>query len=170
MQPERIRDELTADLAPEVQFRGPVDLKARRWTIRVISLLLMVQAGLLGATALSFGLSVDWQEELEDVMPSVRALDILFLGGFLIPLALVELMTAFQLWFAQRGAWLRAMIVQGILLIFCLSSYVSRTDQPFIYIFMLTAIVIVLYLNTNDVRLAFTARPSRTRRRRPLQP
>lgn len=156
-------------LTPTAQFHGPVDLKARRWTIRVISLLLCVQAGLLGATALSFWVSVDWQEELEDVMPSVRALDILFLGGFLIPVAVVEAITAAQLWMAMRGAWLRAMIVQGILLIFCLSSYVSRSDQPFIYIFMLTAIVIVLYLNTNDVRLAFTTRSTRTQRARPRQ-
>ena len=155
--------------APEAQYRGPVNLKARRWTLRVISLLLCVQAGLLGATALSFWISVDWQRELEDVMPSVRALDILFLGGFLIPLALVEIVTAAQLWLAQRGAWLRAMVVQGILLIFCLSSYMSRSDQPFIYIFMLTAIVIVLYLNTNDVRLAFTTRSTRTPRRRPFE-
>jgi hypothetical protein len=156
-------------MTQEVHFRGPVDLKARRWTIKVISLLLCVQAGLLGTTALSFWISVDWQAELEDVMPSIRALDILFLGGFLIPLAVVEAITAAQLWMAQRGAWLRAMIVQGILLIFCLSSYVSRRDQPFIYIFMLTAIVIVLYLNTNDVRLAFTSRRPSTQRPRSVK-
>jgi hypothetical protein len=157
MQREHKRNTLT----PNVPQPGPVDLKARQWSIRVISFLLGVQATLLGATALLHWLSVDWQRELEDVMPSMRALDILFLGGFLVPLAVVTLTTALQLGLGRPGAWLRAMIVQGSLLIFCLSSYVSGRDQPFIFVFMLTAIVIVLYLNTNDVRLAFTTYSSR---------
>jgi hypothetical protein len=85
-------------------------------------------------------------------------LDTVLLGGLLLPMALFDLFTAMGLWLGQRSAWLRAMISQGILLIFCLSSYVADRGERFIYLLMLTCIVLVLYLNTYDVRLSFNSR------------
>jgi hypothetical protein len=65
------------------------------------------------------------------------------------------------LWWGQRGAWLQAMLAQGILLIFCLTSYVAHRGERYIYLLMLTCIVLVLYLNTYDVRVSFTGREAK---------
>lgn len=133
----------------------PADAKSRRWTSRVIALLLVVQAMLL------FGISavvlnrIHWQRELADQVLSSEALDSLLLVLLLGPLAIFELVSALGMWLGGGGAWLRAMIVQGILLIFCLSSYIANRRESYIYLLMLTCIIIVLYLNTNDVRLAY---------------
>lgn len=133
----------------------PAEARSRRWTSRVIALLLVVQAMLL------FGISavvlnrINWQLEVADPVLSSAALDGLLLVLLLGPLGVFELVSAVGMWLGGGGAWLRAMIVQGILLIFCLSSYIANRRESFIYLLMLTCIIIVLYLNTNDVRLAY---------------
>jgi hypothetical protein len=138
----------------------PVEAKARRWTLRVIAQLLVVQAMLLIGICAVVISRIDWDQELEDLMLSLAALDTILLVALLGPLAVFELVAALGMWLGGRGAWLRAMIIQGILLIFCLSSYVAQRRETFIYLLMLTCIIIVLYLNTNDVRLAHQNRPS----------
>src|SRR5690606_31644689 len=118
-------------------------------------LLLVVQAMLL------FGISavvlnrINWQLEVADLVLSSAALDSLLLLLLLGPLGVFELVSAVGMWLGGGGAWLRAMIVQGVLLSFCLSSYIANRREGFIYLLMLTCIIIVLYLNTNDVRLAY---------------
>ena len=140
-----------------------VDVKARRLVLRVIALLLAVQAVTLVVITWVYATRLDWEQELTDVMLSVRAVDTVFLGGFLLPMALFGLMVAWDMWRGRRGAWLRAMITQGILLIFCLSSYVANRGESFISVLMLLCIVLVLYLNTNDVRLSFYGRSAKRR-------
>jgi hypothetical protein len=135
-----------------------VEVLARRWTMRVIALLLAGQAAILLAIIWVTMASLNWAQELRDVMLSITVLDSILLGGLLLPMALFDLFTALGLWLGQRSAWLRAMMAQGILLIFCLSSYIADRGERFIYLLMLTCIVIVLYLNTYDVRLSFTSR------------
>lgn len=141
----------------------PVEIKARRWTLRVIALLLAGQAMILVAIIWVGVASLDWEQEFRKVMLSITVRDTLLLGGFLLPMAIYGLSTAMELWRARRRAWLRAMMVQGMLLIFCLSSYVVQQGEWFIYLLMLTCIIIVLYLNTYDVRLSFTSREPKNR-------
>lgn len=143
----------------------PVEAKARRWTLRVIAQLLFVQALLLIGVCAVVISRVAWEQELEDVTLSLAALDTLLLVALLGPLAVFDLTTAVGMWFGGRGAWLRAMIIQGILLIFCLSSYVAQRRESFIYLLMLSCIIIVLYLNTNDVRLSYQNGLSQRRER-----
>jgi hypothetical protein len=126
--------------------------------MRVIALLLAGQAAILVAIIWVMMASLNWEQEFRAVMHSITVLDTILLGGLLLPMAIFDLFTALGLWIGQRSAWLRAMIAQGILLIFCLSSYVVNRGERFIFLLMLTCIVIVLYLNTYDVRLSFTSR------------
>lgn len=140
-----------------------VERQARRWTVRVIALLLVLQAGALVTISGIYLMRVNWDLELGDVMLSVRALEAVLLAAFLTPVGLFELTTAVGVWFGRRGAWLHAMIVQGILLIFCLSSYVTGRGESFIFLLMLICIVLVLYLNANDVRLSFSSSRTKTR-------
>jgi hypothetical protein len=135
-----------------------VEVLARRWTMRVIALLLAGQAVILVAIIWVTMASLNWEQEFRDVMLSITVLDSFLLGGLLLPMAIFGLFTAFALWMGQRSAWLRAMTAQGILLIFCLSSYVANRGERFIFLLMLTCIIIVLYLNTYDVRLSYTSR------------
>ena len=99
-------------------------------------------------------------------MLSPRVLDVLLLLGVLVPVAVFEVVTAVGIWMVRSGAWLRALILQGLLLIYCLSMYISGRSKPFIYLLMLLCILNVLYLNANDVRLTFQSRrrPARTPR------
>ncbi len=131
------------------------DAKARRWTLRVIALLLVVQAMLLIGISAVVVSRVDWEQELSDVMVSLPVLDIVLLVALLGPVAIFELFTALRMWLGSGGTWLRAMVIQGLLLIFALSSYVGNRREDFIYLLMLSCIIIVLYLNTNDVRLTY---------------
>ncbi len=143
----------------------PAEAKARRWTLRVIALLLVIQATLLiGISAVVIS-RIDWAQELEDVMLSLTALDTILLVALLGPLAVFELVTALGMWLGGGSLWLRAMVIQGILLIFCLSSYVAQRREAFVYLLMLTCIIIVLYLNTNDVRLTYQNRRLQRRAR-----
>ena len=141
----------------------PVEIQARRWTLRVIALLLAGQAMILVAIIWLSLRGLNWDQEFSLVMRSFTVRDALLLGGLLSPVAIFDMVTALDLWKGRRGAWLRAMISQGILLIFCLSSYIVSRDEWFIYLLMLTCILLVLYLNTYDVRLSFTSRESKNR-------
>lgn len=135
-----------------------VEVQARRWTMRVIALLLAGQAAILLAIIWLTVSSLNWDLAFRLVLRSMTVLDTILLGGLLLPMAIFDLFTAMSMWLGQRGAWLRAMTAQGILLIFCLSSYVANRGERFIFLLMLTCIVLVLYLNTYDVRLSFNSR------------
>lgn len=142
---------------------GGVERQARRWTVRVIALLLVLQAFSLVGISVIYLARVNWDLELGDVMLSVMALEALLLAAFLTPIGLFELITAWGVWFGRPPSWLNAMIAQGVLLIFCLSSYVTGRGESFIYLLMLMCIVLVLYLNANDVRLSFRGNSNKTR-------
>ncbi|MCC6454024.1 MAG: hypothetical protein IT328_03700 [Caldilineaceae bacterium] len=150
---------LSAEPIPIETMR--VEVQARRWTMRVIALLLSGQAAILVAIIWVTMAKFNWELPFEVMMRSIRVMDSLLLGGLLLPMAIFDLVTAMGLWLGQRSAWLRAMMAQGILLIFCLSSYVADRDEQFIYLLMLTCILLVLYLNTYDVRLSFNSREPR---------
>lgn len=141
-----------------------VDRRVRRWVARVIAALLAVQAGSLLAMTMVRLAQFDWEREVADVMLSAAALDAVLLALMLLPLAFFDLLTALGMWFERAWAWLWAMIIQGLLLIFCLSSYAINRRSWDIYFLMFICIVLVLYLNANDVRLAFTGRQSTYRR------
>lgn len=138
-----------------------VEVMARRWTTRVIALLLAGQAFILLAIIWVTVSQLNWAQQFRYVMLSMTVMDTILLGGLLLPMAIFNGFTAMGLWLGQRTAWLRAMTSQGILLIFCLSSYVADRGERFIFMLMLTCIVLVLYLNTYDVRLAFNSRESK---------
>jgi hypothetical protein len=135
-----------------------VEAQARLWTMRVIAALLAGQSAILLAIIWVNVSSLNWQQQLRYVMHSMTVLDTLLLGGLLVPMAIFDLFTSMALWLGRRSAWLRAMTAQGILLIFCLSSYVAHRGERFIYLLMLTCIILVLYLNTYNVRLSFNSR------------
>jgi hypothetical protein len=73
-------------------------------------------------------------------------------------LLLVVTAAAFLLY--RRFAWLLAMTLQGLILLRCLILYFATSSHlrssSWIHLIMLYSIILVLYLNTTDIRLAFT--------------
>jgi hypothetical protein len=129
------------------------------WPVRAISLLLIVQA--LGLISLNAWLlaGVDWEREFAFVFLSLTALDTLSFSTMFTLIAVVTFFTAIAFFLRRRSAWLVAMTLQGVILFCCLWIYFLTTSHLraslFIYLIMLYSILLVLYLNTTDVRQAF---------------
>jgi hypothetical protein len=134
----------------------------RLWPIRAISLLLLIQTIGLFSISLYLFSRIDWESEFNDVALSVAALETISFIGFFVPVAALMLFAAIGFFFLWRVAWLIAMITQGSSLFGALSIYFTFTSElseaNFIYLIMLYSIVLVLYLNTNDVRITFQAK------------
>jgi hypothetical protein len=132
------------------------------WPVRAISLLLVIQAlGLLGISAWLI-IGVDWESEFAFVFLSLTALDTLSFSTMFALIAVVGLFTSVAFFLRRHSAWLVAMTLQGVILSFCLWIYFLTTSHLraslFIYFIMLYSVLLVLYLNTTDVRRAFAVR------------
>ncbi len=132
------------------------------WPLRAISLLLFLQmVGLCLITAYYLQ-QIDWEQELYDTMPSIAALDIMVWTAVVVPLVILLFITAIGFFFRRSFAWHSAMTLQGLMLLSCLTIYfltnsVLRSSH-LLYFSMLYCILMVLYLNTSDVRMAFHVR------------
>jgi hypothetical protein len=133
-----------------------------RWPLRAISLLLFLQMLWLGGITAYFAQQINWEQELADSMLSVAALDVLVWTAVVAPLAVLLIVTAVGFFFRRRFAWHFAMTAQGIMLLGSLTIYFFTAshlrDSHFLYLTMLYCILMVLYLNTSDVRMAFHVR------------
>lgn len=141
--------------------------RARSWPVRANGLLLVLQAaGLVGIGVYNI-YQVDWQEvqqqieteatlspEITETVEHVAV--VVFTLGF--P-AVLAILAAVGFLFLLRAGWLLAMAVQALTLLACLLIYsdwgpVSGWKPVFIYPVMLYCILMVLYLNSSDVRTA----------------
>lgn len=130
----------------------------RSWPIRVLGLLLLLQATALVGVSIVSGARINWQQVTGSAIPSPQVLDMFVLGGMFILCALLALAAAVGLFAGLRIGWLLAMLAQAIVLGGCLWLYISE-GPGFIYPLMLSSVVIVLYLNSRDVRVAFHLQP-----------
>jgi hypothetical protein len=133
------------------------------WPIRAITVLLILQALLTTAVNLHFLNQIDWEMELAYAAPSVQATESALFAGALLPLSTMMIPIAIAFFFQRRFAWLLAMLCEALILCTCLWVYFFTwswlRESAWLYIVMAPCIVIVLYLNTYDVRTAFLARP-----------
>jgi hypothetical protein len=148
--------------------------------IRVVGLLLILQAiGLVGIIAYGI-LQVDWQQiqsgssqqeglvlevqpdspqqQQEIVLEAAKAIGVAILFSPSIILAIIGAL-GFIL-FSRRG-WLLASLAQTLGLGACLELYYEPFwDNPdFVYPVMLYCILMILYLNSSEVRVVFHSRP-----------
>jgi len=138
--------------------------RVHAWQIRAISLLLLLQAAGLLAISLFLFSRVDWEREWGDVTLSASAFEIISFIIFFVPLAAVIIFTTIGFFFRWRVTWLMAMIEQGLSLFGCLTIYFTfesaLNNSNLIYLMMVYSVVMVLYLNNNDVRITFQAKPT----------
>ena len=127
--------------------------------VRAIGLLLAFQVVcLVGLGAHEF-LQVDWRQ-IGAEEPSQQVIEALTLTLF-VPPAVMTLMSALSFLLLRRKGWLLAAISQGLSLGVCLWLY-SQTQPWYVYPLMAYCILMILYLNSHDVRVVFHLRRAST--------
>jgi hypothetical protein len=120
--------------------------------VRVIGLLLILEVvGVVGLGAYEF-LQVDWRR-IDADEPSRQAIEA---GVFVLfaPPAVLTLLSALSFLLLRRRGWLLAAIAQGCSVAVCLWLY-SQFQPGYVYPIMAYCVLMILYLNSNDVRVVF---------------
>src|ERR671917_2068068 len=133
---------------------GPDNVSNR--PIRVIGLLLILQVvGLAGLGAYEFT-QVDWQRVQTGTALSRQAIEVLAFALF-VPSAVLTLLSALSFLLLRRKGWLLAAIGQGLSVAICLWLY-SELQPWYVYPIMAYCTLMILYLNSHDVRIMFRPR------------
>ena len=117
-------------------------------------LLLLEVIGLVALGGYEF-LQVDWQGIDPEHLPQ-RAIEVAAFALF-VPPALLTLLSALSFLLLRRRGWLLAAIAQGVSLAVCLWLY-SLFQPGYVYPVMAYCVLMILYLNSHDVRVAFRPR------------
>jgi hypothetical protein len=131
----------------------PAELSYR--PIRAVGLLLILQViCLVGLGAYEF-VQVDWQRVRLEVPPQ-QVIEVLALVLFA-PSAVLTLLSALSFLLLRRKGWILAAIGQGLSLVVCLWLY-SQLQPWYVYPIMAYCALMILYLNSHDVRTVFHPR------------
>ena len=125
--------------------------------VRAIGVLLILEViGLVLLGGYEF-LQVDWRGiDLESQQH--QAVEVAVFALF-VPSAILTLLSALSFLFLQRRGWLLAAIAQGLSLAVCLWLY-SLFQPGYVYPIMAYCVLMILYLNSQDVRVVFQPRQS----------
>jgi hypothetical protein len=121
----------------------------------VIGVLLILEViGLLALGGYEF-LQVRWRGiDLESLQH--QAVEVAVFALF-VPSAVLTLLSALSFLFLRRRGWLLAAIAQGLSLAVCLWLY-SLFQPGYVYPIMAYCVLMILYLNSQDVRVVFRPR------------
>ena len=144
---------------------GPGNISYR--PVRAIGLLLAFQVVcLVGLGAHEF-LQVDWRQ-VGPGAPSRQVVEVLAFALF-VPPAAMTLVMALSFVVLRRRGWLLAAISQGLSLAVCLWLY-SQLQPWYVYPIMAYCILMILYLNSHDVRVVFHPGRGQARQEEPRAP
>jgi hypothetical protein len=133
---------------------GPDNISHR--PIRVVGLLLILQLiGLAGLGAYEF-VQINWQRMQVDATPPPQAFEVLAFVLF-VPSGALTLLSALSFLLLRRKGWILAALGQGLSLAICLWLY-SQLQPWYVYPLMAYCVVMILYLNSQDVRTLFHPR------------
>ncbi len=138
----------------------PLPAKSRSWPVRATAVLLLLQAIGLGGFAVYRITQLDWrflEQGITQESITPEYVDAILLVAMFIPLALLALVAAVGFVFLFRIGWLLGAIAQGLILLACLNLYFQH-KPVFVYPIMVYSIIMVLYLNSFEVRIAFQPR------------
>lgn len=149
MAEERHVQQQEQDPAGERHVR--VGSEDRPWPVKMLTWLLFFQ----GIGLLLIGLL---QVDLHNALQQILVESSFF--ATLPPLGVLALVAAVGFFHPRPGAWVMAMLVQGLTLLVTLGFYFRyHTDDFFLYAIMGYAVVMVLYLNYAQVPVVFRGRP-----------
>jgi hypothetical protein len=121
--------------------------------IRAIGLLLILEViGLVALGAYEFA-QVDWQRLDLEAPPPQAVIEVAAFAVFAPP-AVLTLLSGLSFLLLRRRGWLLAAIAQGLSLAACLWLY-TLFQPGYVYPIMAYCIVMILYLNSHDVRVVF---------------
>ena len=124
-------------------------------SVRMSGALLLVQAG--GLVLISIVASAAPGGDV--LLPPASRIEAAIIGALFVPLAVAAAVAALGMLLSLATSWLLAMSVQALILLATLGLYVLQ--KPFfVYPLMLSCIIVVLYLNSFDVRVALHVRPT----------
>ena len=129
--------------------------ETRFWLIRAIGLLLLLQALVLVGTIVYKLSLVNWQPEFIGLLNLREAQEASVVLVTFVPAGVMALVAGIGLFFLLRIGWLLAIVTQGLSLFGCLWLYFWWRPSLIYPAIMLFCIVMVLYLNSYDVRVAF---------------
>jgi hypothetical protein len=130
--------------------------KAAYRTVKLIGLLLILEViGLVLNGVREFS-QVYWRG-LELGSRHYEAAEVAVYALF-IPSGILTLMSAFSFLVMRRKGWLLAAMAQGLSLAVSLWLY-SWFQPGYVYPIMAYCVLMILYLNSNDVRVVFLSRP-----------
>lgn len=131
-------------------------------TIRVLSLLLILQVGVLLFVMLRLGWVVDWRRLAAQPRFDARTIDLSIALLWMLISAALTVVAAAALYVLRQTGWLLAMFIQAFILANLLSYYffietsiLHRSN--FAFALMGYSVFMVLYLNASDVRLIFSS-------------
>jgi hypothetical protein len=131
----------------------PAELSYR--PIRAVGLLLILQVICLVSLGAYEFVQVDWQRVRLEVPPQ-QVIEVLALVLFA-PSAVLTLLSALSFLLLRRKGWILAAIGQGLSLAVCLWLY-SQLQPWYVYPIMAYCALLILYLNSHDVRTVFHPR------------
>lgn len=134
--------------------------RASRRPVRVVGLLLIAQTAALVLVGFSRATQLGWRRLIPGA-PFVSFEDAVF-ATFFGPAAILALLAGFCFLFLARRGWILAALSQGLSLGGCLWFY-AASQPAFIYPVMLSCVLVVLYLNSHDVRVRFNTRSGGSR-------
>lgn len=126
--------------------------------VRAIGLLLVLQVVGLAVLGVFEFSQVDWRHMRPEWNPPREVAEALATVLF-VPSAVLALLAAFGFLLMARRGWLLAAISQGLSLAVCLWLY-SEWRVGFVYPVMVYCVLMILYLNSHDVRMVFGAKHS----------
>jgi hypothetical protein len=136
---------------------GPGNISYR--PVRAIGLLLAFQVVCLAGLGVHEVLQVDWRQvDPQRIVldaSSRQAIEAVALALF-VPSAVLTLMAALGFLLLRRRGWLLAAISQGLSLGICLWLY-TEIEPWYVYPIMAYCVLMILYLNSHDVRVVFHA-------------
>lgn len=123
--------------------------------VRLIGMLLVLQAVGLASLAAYHVVLRAGGPRAEIVADLRRSFETLAAGGAFVAAAILAAVAAVGFLLMRRRGWLPAALAQTLGLGTCLALYADEQTPDFVYPVMLYCIVMVLYLNSRDVRTMF---------------
>jgi hypothetical protein len=139
-----------------------------RWSRWITVVILLVQAlFFLGASSFLL-LTIDWEPVDVFEEPPAAALEQFQQAIVLLPFAFLILVSLAGCVVRPRLGWHMAMIVESLILLVALQVYLSDrnqvlTERPLLFLYMLGAILVVIFMNSPEGRLLLGPKPERTR-------
>jgi hypothetical protein len=150
------------EILEQSAMTAPAPRLSRSWPVRTSAVILLLQALGLATISLSSGAWRGWPLVLPGMVLAEEMAVVILISGLLLVVAVLAILAAIGLLVWFRLGWLLAMMTQDVILLVCLYLYLEHRPG-FIYPVMLSCVVLVLYLNSYEVRLTFNGRSTARR-------